>query len=225
MSETNTTPLKSISEEVLKNSSLVKDAYIKAEGEFGVVLDAGKIFRLTNRPFTMVDNLLGNMMSKSLERRLASGNKTVVCDLGGGYASRAASEILKAYQNPNLKVYNLDLFATELPQKDSRLNLIRGNFRTLPLQEEMFDIIYSWQLLENLHYEKPETIEAYQKIANLLKIGGEAFVDDTKLAKALESDQKEQDSFKEKIGISNLQFPMGKFQGEDCRKIIYLTKN
>ncbi len=215
--------LKEVNLPVLIGLPLVKDAYQKAEGEFAVVLQDDTHITLTNRRFEMVDELLGHFISGTLDEKLDSGSEIVVGDLGGGYLSQTDLDILGLYSDPNLTIYNVDLFAQTPDKKDDRLHIVKGDFRTLPL-EGMFDIIYSWQLLEKLNKGEETAIGLYRKIAGMLKPEGEAFIDDPNLVEVLGSDVQAQDRFKRETGILTLQFPMGYHERKEFRKFVYIAR-
>lgn len=218
--------LTEVTEEVLKGLPGIKMAYEKAEGDYAVVLDGGRWIRLSNRPFAMLDELFANRVSTSLERQLASGEDVVVCDLGAGYRSQAAVDILKKYDHPHLMVYAVDLFAQELPEKDPRLHVVRGNFMELSLPP--VDIFYSWQCVagfvtDHPHLDLSGRIPHYEKIVSLLKPNGEAFVDDSRLVRLLKVSEPLRSRFAGNIGSAPLEFPMGKWKGEDFNEFVYMT--
>lgn len=158
----------------------VEDAYSPSEGRYRVGLRAtGKSFLLTNRSFEIINNWMGDRLHASITDRLAGGDEVRVIDIGAGYDARAASEILATHESPRLSVYAIDLFAQEKPEKDPRLTILRGDFRTLSLPEHSFDLLYSCQLMEYLYQQKdPAAFDAYALFFRLLQAGGEACIDD-----------------------------------------------
>ena len=205
----------------------VREVYTKAEGDLVVISEQGLDMRLTNRGFGEVDELLGHKVSESLERRLASDSdeQIVVAELGGGYASTAASELLTKYQDERLRVMNIDLFASHPSTNDSRLTVVRSDFTEAGKQGTKIDVVYSWQLFEHLgRVDNQQRIAKYNQIVGWLANGGEAIIDDPGTAEYIELGDMFRDGFKEKLGVSEVKTPFGTWEGRDFRRFVYLKK-
>ncbi|MDO8642454.1 MAG: class I SAM-dependent methyltransferase [Candidatus Woesearchaeota archaeon] len=172
--------LERVTEHSLSALPNVAEAYSPSEGRYRVALNTSdESFLLTNRSFDIINNWMGDRLHESITERLAEGEEVRVIDIGAGYDARAASEILATHPSPRLSVYAIDLFAQEKSEKDPRLTIIRGDFRTLSLPVNSFDLLYSCQLMEYLYQQKdPAAFEAYALFFHMLKPGGEACIDD-----------------------------------------------
>jgi hypothetical protein len=155
-----------------------------------------------------------------LERRLSAGSPVAVADIGGGYMSRAAGDILARYNHPRLSVHNIDLFAAQIESSDPRLHILRGDFRTLQLPR--FDIIYSWQVLRSLPIQ--EARAAYLLLANLLMPSGEGFIDDPDNAWILFNYLDKMDRMKEELGLSDMSTPRAKHAGKKIWPYLHFVK-
>jgi len=131
---------------------------------------------LINRTFAGIDaavshKFLGVIVKKMMEN---PDRMTTVLDMGGGFKSRAAREIIShPYLKRRVNCINLDLFAH--PLQAENLTVINSDFNECPIADESVDAVISYQALFYLNDE--EFFNTLYQIARVLRKGGEAYLD------------------------------------------------